>query len=699
MKKLLSVILSILMVFSLPLTALAANGPMGSVDWGFGDIYLSYISLYDFDDNGNCVGYTPVFEENITYNSVNGVSYDKASNTLTLNNFKSSKAIETNTMGDDFKINVVGSCSVGQIKIFGDHYGGSLTIDGNGTLTVNQSKLFENAIVLNGEESDSSLNFGANVKVNLYAQTDTVCITGTSNKNASSAIKFSNGQTANVTKEPYAKFKQEQINAVILTDTEFLYGGEARAICASDPGGIYTISEVYKDGNMDDIYYWVNKYFYVEPFDAYTEDYSFGDSGRIEMTEEEFKNQTEFSFKLTQADYPEEIGYYEKDNLDADYYYSAFRLTNASDPNGIYGYYTYCVEDSEGNVIEEGVNINRFVLAEGTDKYIIDESFEQLSLTNEELESSDYSIVYAMEYEWLNWYGYIERNTYGICKDKSSNKYVVDSNGEVYDYVGKDIVNIGGVDYYCVTENNTVSADSLEASFVNEYIDGYYNYTLKGTQFIYTGGHTHTLKTTTTKATTSKDGKIVKACTKCGKTVSTTVIPKASSIKLSATSYTYDGKVKTPSVTVKDSKGKTLKKNTDYTVTYASGRKNVGQYAVKISFKGNYSGTKTLYFTIKPKATSISSVSAGSKKFTVKWKKQATQTTGYQIQYSTSSKFSKAKTVTVGKNSTTSKTVSKLSAKKKYYVRVRTYKTVKINGKATNIYSSWSKAKAVTTKK
>ncbi|MGN0533752.1 MAG: leucine-rich repeat protein [Eubacterium sp.] len=209
----------------------------------------------------------------------------------------------------------------------------------------------------------------------------------------------------------------------------------------------------------------------------------------------------------------------------------------------------------------------------------------------------------------------------------------------------------------------------------------------------------HKTKSTTTRATASKDGKIVKTCTVCKKTVSTTVIPKASSVKLSATSYTYNGKVKTPSVTVKDSKGKTLKKNTDYTVSYASGRKNVGKYAVKITFKGNYSGTKTLYFYVKPKATSISSVSAGSKKFTVKWKKQATQTTGYQIQYSTSSKFSKAKTVTVGKNSTTSKTVSKLSAKKKYYVRVRTYKTVKINGKATKIYSSWSKAKAVTTKK
>ena len=209
----------------------------------------------------------------------------------------------------------------------------------------------------------------------------------------------------------------------------------------------------------------------------------------------------------------------------------------------------------------------------------------------------------------------------------------------------------------------------------------------------------HTTKQTVTKATPTANGEIVNYCSVCKKTLSTTVIPKASSIKLKATSLTYNGKVRTPKVIVKDRTGKTLVKNTDYTVSYAKGRKYVGKYAVKITFKGKYSGTKTLYFTIKPKATSISSLKAGSKKFTVKWKKQATQTTGCQVQYSASSKFSKAKTVTVGKNTTVSKKISKLSGKKKYYVRVRTYKTVKINGKSIRIYSGWSKAKTVTTKK
>lgn len=205
---------------------------------------------------------------------------------------------------------------------------------------------------------------------------------------------------------------------------------------------------------------------------------------------------------------------------------------------------------------------------------------------------------------------------------------------------------------------------------------------------------THSYKTTTTKATTIKDGSVVTKCSVCGAVKSKSTIYCPKTVTLSATSYTYDGKVKKPSVKVVGSNGKTIS-SSNYTVSYASGRKYVGKYAVKITFKGNYSGTKTLYFYIKPKSTSISSLTAGSKKFTVKWKKQATQTTGYQIQYSTSSKFTNAKTVTVGKNSTTSKTISKLKAKKKYYVRIRTYKTV---GKA-KYYSAWSKAKAVTIKR
>ena len=97
---------------------------------------------------------------------------------------------------------------------------------------------------------------------------------------------------------------------------------------------------------------------------------------------------------------------------------------------------------------------------------------------------------------------------------------------------------------------------------------------------------------------------------------------------------------------------------------------------------------------VKPKKTSIKKLSKGKKKFTVTWAK-VSGVKGYQIQYSSDKKFKKNnKSVTVTKQKTTKATVKKLKSKKKYYVRVRTYKTV--NGK--KIYSSWSKVKSVKTK-
>ena len=208
-----------------------------------------------------------------------------------------------------------------------------------------------------------------------------------------------------------------------------------------------------------------------------------------------------------------------------------------------------------------------------------------------------------------------------------------------------------------------------------------------------TGNHTY--ETIITKAKPGKDGSIVKKCTVCGKVKSTTAIAAPSTVTLSSVTYTYTGSAKKPTVKVKDSAGKTIS-SSNYTVQYASGRTLVGSYKVTVTFKGSkYTGSKSAVFRITPKKTTLKSVTAAKKAFTVKWNKQSPQTTGYQIRYSTSSKFTNATTVTVKGSSTLSKKISKVSAKKKYYVKVRTYKTV--NGR--RYYSGWSSVKTVTTKK
>ena len=171
---------------------------------------------------------------------------------------------------------------------------------------------------------------------------------------------------------------------------------------------------------------------------------------------------------------------------------------------------------------------------------------------------------------------------------------------------------------------------------------------------------------------------------------------KASRCKasLSSISYAYNGKVKTPAVTVKNPAGKVLVKNTDYTVKYATGRKNVGKYKVTVTFKGNYSGTKNLYFTINPAKTTVKSLTAGKKSLKVAITKKSTQVTGYQIQYATNKSFKSAKNKYATSYKTTSVTIKGLSAKKTYYVRVRTYKKI---GKTT-YYSGWSAYKYKKTK-
>ncbi len=199
-------------------------------------------------------------------------------------------------------------------------------------------------------------------------------------------------------------------------------------------------------------------------------------------------------------------------------------------------------------------------------------------------------------------------------------------------------------------------------------------------------------KTTVTKATLEKDGEIVYECDICSELESETVY-KPTTFSLSTTIYRYDGKVKSPTVTVKDSKSKTLKKDVDYTVTYASGRKNVGKYAVTVNLIGNYSGTKTLYFNIVKDLSAPKTVKAslyGYDDVKVSWSK-VSGATAYKVYY----KISTAKSYTYkGTTKSTSMKIANLADGKKYTFKVVpcTY----INGsyfadnsyKTTNIYTT-----------
>lgn len=197
-----------------------------------------------------------------------------------------------------------------------------------------------------------------------------------------------------------------------------------------------------------------------------------------------------------------------------------------------------------------------------------------------------------------------------------------------------------------------------------------------------------------TQATTKKQGKIVNRCTVCGKVAKQTVIPRIRTITLSGTSYTYNGKMRAPRVRVVDARGK--KVNAKYYVVKNGKAKNVGTHTVKISFRGRYKGTVTRKFKINPKKVSGVQVAAEKKGFTVTFKKQPRQCSGYQLQYAKDSGFSGAVKVTL-KQSLSEIKVGDLDNSTIYYVRMRAFKKVREQGKTKTYYSAWSKKKSVKT--
>ena len=107
----------------------------------------------------------------------------------------------------------------------------------------------------------------------------------------------------------------------------------------------------------------------------------------------------------------------------------------------------------------------------------------------------------------------------------------------------------------------------------------------------------HKYDSTIEKASTSKDGKIIDKCSRCGDVKVAQIISHPTNVVLNNSNFVYDGKVKTPTVTVTSADGKTVD-SANYDISYANGRKDAGTYDVKVTFKGNYTGSLTTKFTI-----------------------------------------------------------------------------------------------------
>lgn len=313
-------------------------------------------------------------------------------------------------------------------------------------------------------------------------------------------------------------------------------------------------------------------------------------------------------------------------------------------------------------------------------RYVNDSENRTLTYRFDGLESGDYS-VYLGFYDPTGWYKEGQRvamvtlrqndkvlkSGETVCGGKGS--------GQITEYSGLTLANTGDLQI-TLTPKNTGEGSDMQISWI-AIVD-------------------HTKRDPNKPTPPDSGGTTQPGPNGPTQPAKKTNIGKAAKVTLSQSSYTYSGSKRKPAATVKVG-SKKLKKDRDYTLSYKD-NVQVGTASVVITGKGNYTGKITKKFTINPKGTSLSGkIKAQRKGFLVKWKKQAKNTTGYQVQYSTSRKFTKKTTAikTVKKKTVTKLDVKKLKAKKKYYVRVRTYHTVK----GRKYYSGWSKVKNVSTKK
>ncbi len=204
--------------------------------------------------------------------------------------------------------------------------------------------------------------------------------------------------------------------------------------------------------------------------------------------------------------------------------------------------------------------------------------------------------------------------------------------------------------------------------------------------------HTHSYQYTITPATLTKAGTVSWKCS-CGDEKNKSTIYPISKVVFSKSSYTYNGKAQKPGFQLYDSNGGAVS-STFYDATYEYNPKEVGVHKVYLRFSGYYSGAGTVTYVINPKSTSIKSLKGYSRALKVKWGK-VKNCSGYHIQYSTSKKFKNAYNYYIYSKSKTSATINYLQRNKKYYVRVRSYKTVS----GEKYWSAWSKVKSVRTKR
>jgi len=303
----------ILIALAMPIASFAGNGP-SDYFWGEGEdrYYISYVSFYEItEDLWNAKHYS-VFENNTVKNEMPGAVYDRATNTLTITDLDASGyGLSANMMGEDFKLVVKGECKIDEIYIYGDNYGGSLAIEGDGHLILNGSKNCYSSIVFFVENAPNfTFTIGDDVKVDMYSgsESDEIVSIHYTDKDFDPDKDILFGGVA----PKYSKVRVMSQKTVAGYLYEFA-GAEFGTKCVSseDPDGEYMCNTWYSENPETgdyDVFSCIEvcKFIYSETYDCYFPDHAYytehsdGDSLRF-YSVEDFEN-SEFEMVVEDGD-------------------------------------------------------------------------------------------------------------------------------------------------------------------------------------------------------------------------------------------------------------------------------------------------------------------------------------------------------------------------------------------------------------
>ena len=294
MKKTMRIILSCLLCAALllpmGLSALAENGPFEESweDWYPAFLYLTVLdekeepvtvmNEYGFEENTNL----PLWTNNKA-TPQEGAVYDRATNTLTLTDFnKGNYALAANMMGDDFTVCVKGDCRLSYVTVWGDGWGGSMRVTGDGTLTVNPNNTFDYGISLLPEGAVPAFTVDPAASVTVRGKETAISVRFTDQP----ATVTVGGKAVTMDKETVVREEYLRLDGYSNIMTHYISVGK----CAADDKALYEVQETtawYADGTTEE-YVKVTRYIYVPARDLYLVDYNWSEAQGGEFGEVRF---------------------------------------------------------------------------------------------------------------------------------------------------------------------------------------------------------------------------------------------------------------------------------------------------------------------------------------------------------------------------------------------------------------------------